>query len=98
MSDSGKFLAVCKKEWVAVSLDNDELPISNLGAIRMGLEALQTEDAKDYTRAEQLWKKSNNLLSQESEDDEGSGATGVIQVNDDFCVAEIGGLCGYGRI
>ena len=91
MSDSGKFLAIVKKEFVAISGDNDELPISNLGAYRMGLEALQKEDSSDYARANQLWSECFKLLTNESQDDEGAGAEGVAQVADDFNIAGIGG-------
>lgn len=96
MADSGQFLAICKKEWQPVVADNDELPISNLGALRMGLEALQKEDSSDTLRANQLWSKAKSLLAEESEDDTGPAAEGRIQIADDFDIAGIGGCIGYG--
>lgn len=96
MSDTGKFVCVCKKEAIAITDDNQELPISNLGAIRMGLEALNKEDANDFARSKQLWTQADQLLNNESQDDEGPAAAGVVHVADDFFMAGVGGTdCGY---
>ena len=94
MSDSStpRFACICKKEFYFISLDSDELPISNLGALRMALEALNKEDAGDFERAEQMWSKAKLLLAEESEDDTGAGATGTVMVNDDLDMSGVGGL------
>lgn len=81
------FVCICKKAFILYPASNDELVIDNLGALRMGLEALQKEDAGDYVRAEQLWEKAKKLLADEVEDETGVGAINQIRVSDDFDVA-----------
>lgn len=94
-TDSGQFIAVCKKEFVFLTNDNQRMPISNIGALRDGLEALQKEDASAFGAADELWARADKLLATESQDDEGAGAQGTVQVNDDFDLASIGGHCGF---
>jgi hypothetical protein len=93
MADPGQFICIAKKEFVPISNDLDELPISNLGALRMGLEALQKEDASDTIRANELWTEALALLAKESQDDEGAGAQGYVQVDDIFDLAGISSNC-----
>jgi hypothetical protein len=89
-ADNPTYIAVVKKEWLPIVDDNQVLPISNLGAIRNGLEALQCEDAKDRVRAKQLWQDGKELLSDEAFDDEGAGAIATVQIDDFLDVASIG--------
>lgn len=90
------FIAVCKIDYVPISNPEDEVVPGNLGALRMGLEALQKEDANDFLRAGQLWNGGLKLLADEREDDMGAGATGSIQWNDDFALEQL--ECGWGYL
>jgi hypothetical protein len=87
---TGQFICVAKKEWIPVVADNDELPISNLGALRFGLEALQMEDARDAVRSRELWAEAKKLLGAENDDDTGAGAEGTVSVSDDWDMQSIG--------
>jgi hypothetical protein len=89
-SDNPTYIAVVKKEWLPILDDNQPLPISNLGALRFGFEALQSEDAKDMPRAKGLWNEGRMLLSDESFDDEGPGSIATVQLDDFLDVASIG--------
>ena len=93
---SSQILCVVKVGYKPVVNANDPLPITNLGALRFGLEALRKEDAEDYARAKELWKDAKDLLITESEDDTGAGATGKVQVEDDFELGRIGDEHGWG--
>lgn len=90
-SDPGQFLAICKREWVTVSNDNDTVIPGNLGALRFALEALLKEDAQDFTKAEQWWGKAAQLLANEVEDDTGDNAHVPVQVQDSFGMGNGGG-------
>jgi hypothetical protein len=89
---TGQFICVAKKEWIPIVADNDELPISNLGALRMGLEALQMEDARDRVRAKELWDDAKMLLATENDDDTGAGAEGIVNLSDDWDMQSVGNL------
>lgn len=91
-ADPGQFLTICKRAYVPVSSDFDEVIPGNLGALRFGLEALLSEDAKDGPRAREEWATAESLLANEVSDDEGAGAQGAVQVADDFNMQEVGGL------
>lgn len=84
------FSTICKRAYVPVTDKTDELLISNWGAIRNGLKALQKEDAEDDVRADALWAKARNLLIAESINDTG-GAQGSISVENDFEMQNVGG-------
>ena len=92
-----QYVAICKRAWVPVSNDSDEVIPGNLGALRYALQALSKEDAEDYGRANALWYGDTRsktvgafqLLEQEVEDDTGAGAEGNIQVADDFHIGRI---------
>jgi hypothetical protein len=92
-----RYVAICKRAWVPLSRDSDEVIPGNLGALRYALQALTKEDAEDYGRANALWYGDTRtktigafqLLEQEVEDDTGAGAEGNIQVSDDFHIGRI---------
>lgn len=90
-ADPGQFLAICKREWVTVSNDNDTVIPGNIGALRFALEALLKEDAQDFTKAEQWWGKAAQLLANEVEDDTGDNTHVPVQVQDSFGMANGGG-------
>jgi hypothetical protein len=90
------FTCICKIAYFPLADDNDEVTPGNLGAIRLGLEALQKEDAGDLLRAGQLWDEGRRLLAEESEDDVGAASEGKVQVEDDFELGCLGGEGGWG--
>jgi len=91
-ADPGQFLTVCKRASVPIFNDNDEVIPPNIGAYRFGLEALTKEDAQDFARAEMMWQKAFDLLTNEVQDDTGSGSEGSVQVDDTFQMFAVGGL------
>ncbi len=86
MSDTivGYFSCVCKRAFVPLTDDNDELPIDNLNALQNAIDALAKRDASDYTRQGQLIAEGKRLLSEESADETGPEAEGNIQIDDDY--------------
>lgn len=86
-ANPGQFLAICKREWVTVSNDNDTVIPGNIGALRFSLEALLKEDAQDFARAEAFWGKAAQLLANEVEDDTGDNTHVPVQVQDSFMMA-----------
>lgn len=90
----GQFLAVCKRGYVPVANDNDEVIPGNIGALRFALESLLKEDAQDFARAQSMWKTAEQLLSKEIADDDGAGALQPVQVIDSFALnyAGVGAL------
>lgn len=90
MSDQtiGIFAAVCKKAFIPLSSDDDEMPIDNLNALQAVIDALAKRDASDYTRQGQLITEAKRLLSEESADETGPEAEGVIQIDDDYNMSE----------
>lgn len=95
------FTCICKIAFQFFENDSDVLPVQNIGALKLGLKALDKEDAEDYVRAEQLWNQGKTLLAQETDNETGSEALGKVQVDDDFGIGYLGfegdGWCyGYG--
>lgn len=78
------FVVVAKRAFVPLVNDNDQLLISNVGALKAGLQALLAEDASDEDRAEFYWAKAKRLLVTEEENLVGAGAEGAIQMDDSF--------------
>lgn len=91
-ADPGQFVAICKREWGAISNANDEVIPGNIGAIRFGLEALNVEDARSDIEAEGMWEKAMQLLANESADDDGDGVVQSVEVSDDFRMLYVGGM------
>jgi hypothetical protein len=89
------FTCICKIAFQFFENDSDILPVQNIGALKLGLKALDKEDAEDYVRAEQLWNQGKTLLAQETDNETGSEALGKVQVEDDFCLGNLG-FEGYG--
>lgn len=90
------FTCICKLAFQMLENDTDVLPVQNLGALKLGLKALDKEDAEDYVRSEQLWNKGRVLLAEEIDNETGSEALGKIQVEDDFCLSGLGMEEGWG--
>lgn len=89
------FSAVCKKAFVPLTSDNDELPIDNLNALQSAIDALAKRDASDYTRQQELLSDAKRWLSEQSGDETGPEAEGSIQVDDDFAMEQLGDGNGY---
>lgn len=86
---STAFVVIAKKAYKPLYDENDELPISNLGALRLGFEALIKEDGSDFERASALWKEARELLIAEEENETSASALGKVQVEDDFAMEEM---------
>jgi hypothetical protein len=90
------FTCVCKRAFIFLEDDADVLPVQNLGALKLGLKALDKEDAEDYVRADQLWSQGKTLLAQETDNATGSEALGKVQIDDDWDLGCLGFEAGYG--
>ncbi len=90
----GIFTCVCKKAFIPLTSDNDEMPVDNLNALQAAIDALAKRDASDYTRQSQLIGEGKRLLGEQSADETGPQAEGVIQIDDDYNMAELSE--GYG--
>jgi hypothetical protein len=84
------FTCICKIAFQFFENDSDVLPVQNIGALKLGLKALDKEDAEDYVRAEQLWNQGKTLLAQETDNETGSEALGKVAVEDDFFIGSLG--------
>lgn len=82
------FLTTCKRAFKAMVNTSDESLIVNIGALRLGLDAILKEDASDFTRAGQLWGQAVRLLQTEESNEVGASAEGVIQMDDTFAMGE----------
>lgn len=81
---STAFVTICKKSFIFVADENDELVIGNLGALKYGLEALTKEDTNDYDEAAKLWAEARRLLVVEESNNMGAGSEGNIELDDSF--------------
>lgn len=91
------FTCICKLSFQMLSDDDAVLPVQNLGALKLGLKALDKEDAEDFTRANQLWSNGKILLAEQKDNETGSQALGKVQFDDDFMLGYLGNeYCGYG--
>lgn len=92
-----QYVAICKRAYIPVQNDSDEVIPGYRAALELALKALTKEDAEDYGRANALWYGDTRtktvgafqLLEQEVEDDTGAGAEGTVQVSDDFHIGRI---------
>ena len=90
----GFFSCVCKRNFIPLTSDNDELPIDNLNALQSAIDALAKRDASDYTRQQELLKQAKDWLNEESADETGPEAEGALQIADDYDLEHVGD--GYG--
>lgn len=91
------FTCICKRAFLMLEDDNDVLPVQNLGAIKLGIKALAREDASDFVRGNQLWAQGKTLIAEQKDNETGPEAYGKIQMDDDFCVGDLGGYGQYGE-
>jgi len=91
------FTCICKLAFQMFENDTDVLPVQNLGALKLGLKALDKEDSEDYVRAEQLWNQGKTLLAEETSNNTGPQALGKVQFDDDFALSGLGNeMYGWG--
>jgi hypothetical protein len=90
------FTCICKVAFQFFENDSDVLPVQNVGALKLGLKALDKEDAEDFVRAEQLWNQGKTLLAQETDNETGTEALGKMNIDDDFGMGYLGFEGGYG--
>ena len=93
---SAYFTCICKLAFVFLELDTDVLPVQNIGALKLGLKALDKEDAEDYVRAEQIWQQGRTLLAKQTDNETGSEALGKVHMDDDFELSRLGDDTWYG--
>jgi hypothetical protein len=84
----GYYIAIVKLAFIPSFNAYDPVIPGNIGALRFGLQALSLEDARDPA-ADTLWQKAKQLLANEVGDDTGAGADDLVQISDDFHVADI---------
>src|SRR5215831_11862594 len=92
----GFFNCVCKRAFVPLTDDDQEMPIDNLNALQAMIDALNKRDASDYTREAQLIAEGRQALEEQSADETGPQAEGVISVDDDYDMAGLGDDNYYG--
>lgn len=86
---SNVFVTLCKKSFKAAFDENDELIVSNIGALKDGLMALLKEDASDPERANRYWGSAIQTVQSETENNIGASAQGVVQMDDSFQMESI---------
>lgn len=82
-----QFVAVVKLGYVPLVNDDEEVVPGNIGALRLGLEALKKEDSSDHITAQQLWELAKQELRNESNDD---SEVGSVMVTDEFDMGRVG--------
>jgi hypothetical protein len=81
------FTCVCKLAFQMLENDTDPLPISNIGALKLGLKAIAKEEAEDQLRANQYWAEGEVLLAKQKDNETGAESYGKIQFEDDYALA-----------
>lgn len=72
--------AIVKRRFVPIATDNDELIISNIGALKLMLLALEKEERNFLAEAMAYEEKAVKILSDELTESLGDSSTGQIQV------------------
>lgn len=90
------FTLICKRASVYLTDDDAILPCWNLSALTYGLKALDKRDAEDYAREKELWGMGLECIAQEKENQVGPEALGKVQMDDDFCIGNLGNEFGWG--
>lgn len=84
------FTCICKRAFLLLNDDDDVLAVQNVGALKIGIKALDKEDAEDWQRARELWTTGKTLLAEETDNATGSEALGKVQYEDDFELSALG--------
>ena len=88
--EQATFTCICKLAFRIFDDDDEVLPIQNMGALQLGLEAKQKEDANDFVRSRELWQQGKGLLIEESDNETGPQSEGNIIFDDEFLMSEVG--------
>jgi hypothetical protein len=84
-SDNTSIIEVISDEgYVAARADNDQLAVSNLGALKNAMKALGFEDANDEDRYNSYIAQAQNLIDNERQKFDGDSAIGVFQNIGDY--------------
>ncbi len=75
---------LCDEAFYMVKADRDQLAISNIGALKNALKALQYEDANDVERKMQYLGDALNILDAERSKSDGDSAIGAYNVVGDY--------------
>lgn len=85
-------LVLGKLGYVPAVLDSDIVIPSNLGALKIGLKALTSEDSEEDESAEKDWQRCYNILNNELSEAEGDNEFPVFKVESDFGAGSIPNL------
>ena len=77
-------MPVCKRAYVPAVSDNDFVIPSNIGALKLGLMALQFEDKVDEGRADICWDRAHALLEEDRQEYDGDSSICPLNVAGDF--------------
>lgn len=80
---------IAKRAFVAAVVDNDPLMISNTGALKLGMMALQYEDKNDRDRAKQYWNDAEVELEKAQVEFAGDSVMPILQVAGDYGAGSI---------
>lgn len=84
------YVALLKIAYVALTAGGDTVTPNNVGALKAGLQALLAEDADNRGLSRDLWAEAMALLAEQSENETGAGASGVVEIRDDLDLCQIG--------
>jgi hypothetical protein len=70
-SEAAVVRALCKRRYVPVMSENDEIIPDNMGALKLGLISLKYEDTNDLERATEYFNKALSLLNAELREQRG---------------------------
>lgn len=71
-SETPTVRALCKRKFLPVVSENDEIIPGNMGALKLGLISLKYEDTNDLERATEYFQKALSLLNSELKERRGS--------------------------
>lgn len=84
------YIGIAKLAYAPVTRDADEVIPGNIAALKYGLDALVSEDARDYATATGLWEQSRAVLAEQVENETGAGAEGMVEIADDLEMCRVG--------
>ncbi len=89
VADGSVIQTLCKRAYVPAVSDNDLIIPSNLGALKLGMMALQYEDKNDWDRSEQFWQRAFALLDQDRQEFDGDSTRMILEFAGDFGAGSI---------
>lgn len=82
-------LASCKHDYVPAIADTDPIIPSNVGALKLGMIALQCEDKFDFERSDKNMARALDLLDQDRQEFDGDSAIAPLQFVGDYAAGSI---------